>query len=367
MRIALEAQRIFRPNKGGMDEYAIELISHLPALFPEIDWLVFVRPGPDDKVLPEFPNLQVIPLSSTNYLTWEQIALPRALKTYRPDLVHATSNTAPFFCPSHLVITLHDLIFMDRPPTTASWYQRMGRYYRKWLVPKVTKKANGLLTVSHHSAKQIQSELGREAKVVYHGSAPFWNQPPVETPDPYFLFLGNKDGRKNVTGVLSAFQQFHAHHPEVTLWITGLERSWVLQQLGTASTLKNSIQTPGFVDKIRLRQLYHNALGLLYPSFNEGFGLPIIEAFAGNCPVITSSGTGTEEVAGEAAILIDPQKPAEVAAAMENLYQQPSLRSTCQVAGKQRAQAFSWQLAAKETAKMYFQVLGRHPNTQANS
>ena len=110
MKIAIEAQRIFRTNKHGMDFVALESIRELQKLDHENEYFIFVTPG-EDRCLEESENVHIIELKCPTYPLWEQVALPRAVKKIRPDLLHCTSNTAPLQCPVPLILTLHDIIY----------------------------------------------------------------------------------------------------------------------------------------------------------------------------------------------------------------------------------------------------------------
>lgn len=138
MRIAIEAQRIFRPNKHGMDFVALESIKELQKKDHENEYFIFVSPG-EDHCLRESDNLRIIELHCPTYPLWEQVALPRAVAKIKPDLLHCTSNTAPIHCPVPLVLTLHDIIFMEpRKSGNKSLYQNMGWHYRRLVVPPDT-------------------------------------------------------------------------------------------------------------------------------------------------------------------------------------------------------------------------------------
>ena len=110
MKIAIEAQRIFRPNKHGMDFVALETIRELQKMDHENEYFIFVSPG-EDRCLESSENMHIIELKCPTYPLWEQMALPRAVKRIKPDLLHCTSNTAPLHCPVPLVLTLHDIIY----------------------------------------------------------------------------------------------------------------------------------------------------------------------------------------------------------------------------------------------------------------
>lgn len=141
MKIAIEAQRIFRPNKHGMDFVALETIRELQKMDHENEYFIFVSPG-EDKCLKSSENMHVIELKCPTYPLWEQVALPRAVKRIRPDLLHCTSNTAPLNCPVPLVLTLHDIIYLEkRQSSSLSLYQEMGWHYRRLVVPRILPKA----------------------------------------------------------------------------------------------------------------------------------------------------------------------------------------------------------------------------------
>ena len=126
MKIAIEAQRIFRPNKHGMDFVALETIRELQKIDHENEYFIFVSPGPDH-CLNDSDNMHIVELRCPSYPLWEQVALPRAVARVRPDLLHCTSNTAPVKCPVPLVLTLHDIIFLEkRQSSSRSLYQEMG-------------------------------------------------------------------------------------------------------------------------------------------------------------------------------------------------------------------------------------------------
>ena len=148
MKIAIEAQRIFRPNKHGMDFVALEAIRQLQKIDRENEYFIFVAPGPD-RCLEESDNLRIVEVKCPTYPLWEQVALPAALRKVKPDLLHCTSNTAPIRCSVPLILTLHDIIFLEkRQDTNKSTYQNLGRVYRRFVVPRILPKCEKIITVS---------------------------------------------------------------------------------------------------------------------------------------------------------------------------------------------------------------------------
>ena len=131
MKIAIEAQRIFRPNKHGMDFVALESIRELQKRDDGNEYYILVAPG-EDRCLEESSNLSIVEVKCPSYPLWEQIALPLAVKRLGADLLHCTSNTAPLWCPVPLVLTLHDIIYLEpRRHRSPSLYQEMGWHYRR--------------------------------------------------------------------------------------------------------------------------------------------------------------------------------------------------------------------------------------------
>ena len=215
--IAIEAQRIFRTNKHGMDFVALETIRELQKRDDGNHYYVFVAPG-EDRCLKESANLTIIELPTSNYLLWEQIALPRALKKYPIELLHCTSNTAPLCCPVPLVLTLHDIIYLEpRQHRSPSLYQELGWYYRKFVVPRILKKCKQIITVSKFECERIRTALNiPEDKItaIYNGfNTHFCQQSEIDInivkeyiPQAgYLFFLGNTDAKKNAARTLKAY------------------------------------------------------------------------------------------------------------------------------------------------------------------
>lgn len=159
MKIAIEAQRIFRPNKHGMDFVALESIRELQKRDDGNKYYILVAPG-EDRCLEESSNLSIVEVKCPSYPLWEQIALPLAVKRLGADLLHCTSNTAPLWCPVPLVLTLHDIIYLEpRRHRSPSLYQEMGWHYRRLIVPRILKKCRKIITVSRFECERISKAL----------------------------------------------------------------------------------------------------------------------------------------------------------------------------------------------------------------
>jgi hypothetical protein len=171
MKIGIEGQRLFRNKKHGMDMVALELIRNLQIIDKENEYFIFVKPDEDNKVLRETSNFKIIELEGGPYPTWEQIALPKAAKKYGCDILHCTSNTAPFFTNIPLITILHDIIYMESSylnilKSSSSSYQKFGNIYRKLVVPRVVKKSKKVITVSHFEKNRIGEFFGIKGDMI---------------------------------------------------------------------------------------------------------------------------------------------------------------------------------------------------------
>ena len=157
MRIGIEAQRIFRKNKHGMDYVVLEEIRELQKIDTRNEYFVFVAPG-EDKCLEDSKNVHILEIGGDFYPLWEQVTLLKAANELNLDMLHCTSNTAPIRCKIPLILTLHDIIFLEpRDKTNKSFYQNMGWFYRRLVVPRILKKCKRIITVSNFERNNIIS------------------------------------------------------------------------------------------------------------------------------------------------------------------------------------------------------------------
>lgn len=372
MRIGIEAQRLLRPHKHGMDIVALETIRALTN-FKEHEFIVFVKPDADRKGLPNSPNIQFVELPGAPYPVWEQYALPKAIHQYGIDLLHCTANTAPLNCPVPLLVTLHDIIFLETQPLMAgSWYQRFGNQYRRWNVPRIVRSCERIITVSNFERQRIIDHLHLDPSRV----VAIWNavseqfrviddQEQIDTirqkyklPKEFIFFLGNTDPKKNVRGVLKSLlllkNQGQLSLPVVISNLPAPALNDILTEIGGQS-LADDIILCGYIPNYILPFIYNAATIFLCPSLRESFGLPILEAMASGTPVLTSTTSSMPEVAGNAALLVDPTSIEEMADGINQLIQKPGLRTVLRQKGLQRATLFSWEATAGKLLDVYNQ------------
>ena len=375
MRIGIEAQRLFRPRKHGMDVVALELIRRMPALAPQHEFVVFVRPG-EDRCLEPGPNLEIREVPARSYPTWEQVTLPRTAAEAGVDLLHCTANTAPLRSPVPVVLTLHDIIFLEGGSPLlrgGSAYQRLGNQYRRWVVPSVVRDAARVTTVSHFEAgriaerfPEVEPRLRVVENAVGEGFAPVASPERLHAvrqrhglPARFALLLGNTDPKKNIPTAIEGFLRYAENAPDpLHLVVADLapERLDAILRDAGAEDLRSRFVLPGYVPHEDLPALYSMCGVFLYPSLRESFGLPILEAMASGAPVITSDAASMPEVAGDAALLIDPADPDALAAALGRLHGNTPLQNALRIRGLRRAEAFSWDRSAERMLDVYASV-----------
>lgn len=374
MTIGIEAQRLFRLKKHGMDMVVLELIKELQKIDHENQYYIYVAPG-EDHCIEETSNFKIRIIGGNFYPLWEQKTLPKAAKRDHCDILHCTSNTAPLTTSIPLVVTLHDIIFMEKSPLSiltgnGSNYQKMGNLYRRWNVPKVVKKCSKLITVSKSEKVRLCEyfNLGHDkVEAVYNGVSthfiPVTDQIKLNEfraryslPDRFFLHLGNTDPKKNTAGVLKALSDYKKRTGDnvdlVMLDFDKEELSRIINEIGDETLLK-SIYLTGYVKNQELPALYSLAEQFLYPSLRESFGIPILEAMACGVPVITGNTSSMPEISGDAALLVDPFNSDEIVDAIIKIKEDNTLRAEMIEKGFKQAEKFSWKAMAHQVYEIY--------------
>jgi glycosyltransferase involved in cell wall biosynthesis len=372
MRIGIEAQRLFRPKKHGMDMVALEIIRHIQKIDKENQYFIYIKPDTDD-CLTETANVTIRLVDGGSYPIWEQFALPNAVKKDNCQLLHCTSNTAPLFLSIPLVLTLHDIIFFEKSYLKTilgkgTSYQKFGNIYRKLVVPFNLKKVKTLVTVSEFEQKNIANTLQipeKEIHVVYNGVGDHFKKIEDETlkqefknqynlPAKFIFFMGNTDPKKNTPGVLKAYSIFRKKHdiPLVMIDYPKEELKQICREIGDTQ-LHQHIHLTGYIPNSKLPILFSLSTLFLYPSLRESFGIPIVEAQACGIPVITSNTSSMPEIAGENAIIVNPLDYNEIANAMDLLLTDTEKAESTSLQGLKNAKRFSWTESAKDMIQLY--------------
>ncbi len=375
MKIGIEVQRLFRKKKYGIETSSLELIKKIQQIDSETEFVVFVKDDVDRNCFSESDNFKIKTVAGKFFIDFEQFFLPLAAKSEKVDLLHCTGNTTPYFCSVPIVQTLHDIIFMDPVPKNDSLYQRAGNQYRRHFVPLVSPRSKAIITVSHYEKERIVSRLGVDEdkiEVVHNGInedrfKPCRNLAALEEvkkryrlPEKFILFLGNPTGRKNPLGVIEAYVLYASRvRNPLPLVAPGLSAKFITHALNrlNAEYDPKKYVTPGYIKDEDLPYLYQLSEVFLFPSLSEGFGMPVIEAMACGTPVITSKISCMPEIAGDAALLVDPLSAPSIADALQKMLACDTLRLQMTDRGLKHARRFSWSRTAESVLTIYEKIL----------
>jgi glycosyltransferase involved in cell wall biosynthesis len=275
---------------------------------------------------------------------WYLGVLPAKARRDRVDVLHCPSQRAPIRSSVPLVVTIHDLAVLRRPET----FNRWTRAYSRAALPRVVRAAGRVIAVSEFTRRELRELLDvpeDKMRVIPNAVGPPFEPEGKAAEGDYVLAVGTLEPRKNLGRLVDAFQR--AALNGTRLLVTG-QRGW-----GNVEPVGGNVQWLGFVPDEELARLYRGARCVAYVSAYEGFGLPVLEAMACGAPVVTASTGATREVAGEAAVLVDPEDDDAIAAGLvEAIDRADELRER----GLQRARAFDWKRVAQQTVDVYREV-----------
>lgn len=353
----------------GIGRYTVELAYALKRASLPLE-IVLVSPYPESS-LPWYRDFETFPVPKLKRLPHVLLNgdrdLSHAARILRLDILHDPCGIAPFFRTERdfaRVVTIHDAIPLAHPENQPLMTKMVFRTFLKgarWTTDAV-------ITVSDSAAMDIARYLKIPRSNLHvtplATSVPSLGQlqglrdrvPEVLTArgisPPYFIFVGEQNPRKNVPGIIEAFRRLRQARQDVSLVIAG-PRNRKLPPV-------DGLITVGYVGDRLLNHLYVGAAGLVFPSFHEGFGIPLLEAMAHGTPVITSNTSSMPEVAGNAALLVNPHDPESIAAAMKRCLD-PEVSAHLALSGRFRARQFSWDDTALQTWRVYQSVVKRPP------
>ena len=296
---------------------------------------------------------------------WTQRFFPAALRRDKPDVLFMPIQMLPLFRAQTIktVAVVHDLEFLHYPET----YTPANRLLLQFFTRHAVRNATQLIAVSQYTKDDVVRTYGRDPKdiaVVHHGvNADQFSQKATGSrqqavgkrcglPERFMLFVGALQPRKNIVGLVTAFEEVKRSEPDTHLVIVG-GGEWKTGQILArieSSSVRDSMHLLRRVPHDDLAALYTMAAALVLPSFSEGFGMPVLEAMAAGTPVITSSTSSLPEVAGDAALLVDPTDSSAIANALLRVLRDASLRQDLIAKGRERASRFTWDRAAEQTA-----------------
>jgi glycosyltransferase involved in cell wall biosynthesis len=293
-------------------------------------------------------------------LLWTQFQLPKIYDRLKSSLLFSPVPESPVFTSCRYIITVHDFIPLRFPNRSSPLYQ-----YCKWHVPNVLNQATHIICNSIATASETIDRFQISASKVtpillgYDVDRFYTNNEEKIADPPYFLYVGRHDPYKNVGRIVAAFGRL-SNCDRYELWLGGSGDSRYTPQLRTQVAelgLEGRVKFLEYIPYNDLPQIVRQARALVFPSLWEGFGLPVLEAMACGTPVITSNLSALVEVAGDAAILVNPYEVNEIAAAMSDLSQDDELHRQLRQAGLRRASQFNWEQTAQATINILQQYL----------
>ena len=369
IRLGVDSRDMFAAEPRGTGRALTALLRHLLPLVP--DWRVTLYTdrvrGPHDL---GGACVKAMDIRGSRLEVWERVRLPLAALTDRLDLLHCPSQTGPPVAPCPVVLTVHDLIPLKVPgETTEAEARRFGRALA-WSA----RRARRIITVSEYTKRDLVSTLGvpeTRIDVVRWGVTPPAEMPAPSAVEaslrqlgvtpPFFVAFGGEAPRKNVARLLEAVVRFTREvTADVRLVLVGASgpARGRFQAQAESLGIGKSVVPLGYLPEGDVARLLARAEALVYPSLYEGFGLPILEAMAAGAPVITSGVTSMPEVAGGAALLVDPTDAGAIADAMRTCYLNEAVKSELRARGRRRAAAFTWDETARGVLATYRRALG---------
>ncbi len=365
MNIVIQASDLDHARIDGTRVYLRELLQRFGKFSPETEFFLYHR-----RVF----NAALTPPSEVNYTVqelpfpfmWMQTRFAWELFRTHPDKLFLPIQATPVFLPSGVEVTatIHDLAFKKYPKT----FPRTDLFKLNFLLERVVMRADKLIAVSQSTKKDLLHFFPqldeKRVRVIHHG---FDNEffgaklslrelsDRIESytlkAKSYCLFVGALQPRKNLVRLIQAFEGAKKQHPEMKLVLAG-EEAWLAEEILAAremSVHKKDIILTGRVNFDDLRALYQGARVFVFPSLYEGFGLPILEAFASGVPVLTADNSSLREVAGEGALYCQAEDASDMAEKLGRLWGDETVRQELVVKGREQLKKFSWEKCAAET------------------
>lgn len=367
-RIAIDA-RMCGYRQGGIASYTRQLATALaPLLHARGDTFVIGRARQGEMVLPPQSGVMQPRIWTPPHNRFESMTLPVEWLRARCDLLHSPDFIPVRPGPWRTVITVHDLDFLRHPERLTT---KAHRYYGR--VGQAVHQADAIIAVSHATRDDLislASAAPNRITVVHEAADPRYRPGDpraascksltiagVCIPASYFLFVGTIEPRKNLDTLLDAYAAYRHSNPHAAHLVIAGAAGWKSERTAERVKTGPGVLWLGPADPGDLVALYQRAVALLLPSWDEGFGLPVIEAMASGTPVAISTAAALVEIAGGAALVAAANDPRAWAAAMETLATDRARRAELRAQGLARAAHFSWERAARETIGVYTRVL----------
>ncbi len=361
MKIAVNTRLLLPHKLEGIGWFSFEILKRLTRQHQDVEWLfLFDRAYDPDFIFNSNVTPIVVPPQSRHpvlWYLWFEWGLPPVFKKHRPDLFLSTDGYLSLSSNVKSLPVIHDINFEH----DSSYIPWMAAQYLRYYFPKFARHGHRVATVSEYSRQDIASTYGiSESKIdlVYNGCGDFFHPLPdlekkkvqeeVSGGAPYFIFVGALNPRKNITGMLQAYSIYRKQGGSHKFVIVGEKMFWNrdIQEIYEEHPFKDDVIFTGRLEGKGLNRVLASSVALLFVSHFEGFGIPIVEAFKCEVPVITATTTSMPEVAGEAALFCDPENYQQIAEAMHKVGE-PLVKDRLIALGKERSELFTWERSAE--------------------
>jgi glycosyltransferase involved in cell wall biosynthesis len=365
MHIGIDASRLSVAARTGTERYSYEVLAALAQQPAQHTYTLYCN-GVPDALPPLGPAFRLRNIPAPRL--WTHARLSAELWRHAPDVLFVPSHVIPLWHPPRSVVTIHDLGYLAFPAA----HTRARRIELHLTTLWSALAARRIIAISQATRADLVQHYGispNKIDVVHHGLSPQFR--PLDgaavaeacaryglgAPGSYLLYVGTVQPRKNLARLIDAFAQVarqEAGGAALRLVIAG-KRGWLTEEIerrAAAGGVAGQVVFPGFVADADLPALLSGALAFVFPSLYEGFGMPVLEAMACATPVLTSTTSALPEVAGDAALLVDPHDTEAIAEGIARLLSDAALRERLRERGMQRAAQFTWQRCASETLRV---------------
>ncbi len=345
-------------QKVGVSVYTLNLLNYFSKWSnSKVQFRVFLRNRPLEFLPKENDNYRYVVVKGS--FLWSQVFLPLNLYLKnKVDVFFSPAHYAPRFCPAPIVVSIHDLSYLVYP----NEFLKKDLYQLKNWTKYSVDKASKIIAVSKTTKKDLMKFYNLpegKIEVIYNGfekniGERNYDRTSKVKKDKYLLFVGTIQPRKNLQVLLKAFEQFTKINHEYKLVVVG-KKGWLFEDIFKEMEklgLKSKVNFTGHISDDELIDYYKNAYCFVMPSLYEGFGIPILEAMANNCPVISSFSSSLPEIGGEACLYFDPNDALDLVDKFNSLLANNGLRNNLIKKGKERVKLFSWKKCAEETLKV---------------
>jgi len=366
IRIGINARDLNKLS-GGTQTFILNILNNLNKIINKEEIEIFYIHN-SKRYHNYFENLRSIYINSNSKILFDYLYIPLAIMKNKLDIFLFTKNIIPFFTKCKKILVIYDMGYFVK---NLNAYGKLDQAYMKFMIPSSLKKADRVITISESTKKEILNytkKAKNKIKVIYMACDNNFKsinnnkklikiKNKYNLPDKFILFKGNITPRKNLTRIISAFDKILNQKNKFFLVLTADKKGWMNKDVLKLIKKHKKIKRLGHVRLNDMPALYNLAYLYLYPSLYEGFGIPILEAQACGCPVITSNISSMPEVAGKGAILINPYNVNEIAGAIKKVVKDKNLRKNIIKEGYKNVKKFSWKKCAQEILNICKEVV----------